>query len=53
MKGTFTSLKEGTKLSIKFNSKRITRSESKLVGLTDMFDWCSSNLLFEVDQSTT
>lgn len=46
------SLKEGAKLSITFNSKRITRSESKLVGLSRMFDGCSPNLLSNVDQST-
>lgn len=30
---TFTSLKEGTKLNITFNSKRRAKSGSKLVGL--------------------
>lgn len=52
MEGTFISLKEGAKLSITFSSKRITSSESKLVGLAHMFDGCSPNLLSDFDQST-
>lgn len=51
-KGMFTSLEEGAKQNIAFNSKRITRSEPKLVGLALIFDWCSADLLCDADQST-